>query len=59
VRLGENVWLLIVQDTIAPLGHLVATAENRGIRYGILPFERAPEWLPTGFDPKTILAQSE
>jgi hypothetical protein len=59
VRLAENVWLLDVKTSVAPLAWLTSLAEQRGLTYGILPFERAPEWLPGGFDPKTIQAQSE
>jgi hypothetical protein len=59
VRLAENIWLLLVRETPAPLGWLVSYAELHKIRYGILPFEREPEWLPAGFDPKTILAQND
>lgn len=52
-RLSENVWLLNLQKSVAPLGWLVAKAEQAGIAYGLLPFERAPEWLPAAFDPNT------
>lgn len=52
-RLSENVWLLNLQKSVAPLGWLVAKAEQKGIAYGLLPFERAPEWLPAAFDPNT------
>ena len=54
VRLAENVWLLNLQKSVAPLGWLVASAEQMGVSYGLLPFERAPEWLPADFDPSTI-----
>ena len=56
VRLAENVWLLNLQKSVAPLGWLVSTAEQMGVSYGLLPFEREPEWLPADFDPNTILA---
>ena len=52
-RLSENVWLLNLQKSVAPLGWLVAKAEQVDIAYGLLPFERAPEWLPAAFDPNT------
>lgn len=58
VRLSENVWLVNVQQSPAALGHLVHYAEAHKVAYGIVPFERAPEWLPGGFDPKTIQVRS-
>ena len=54
VRLAENAWLLNLQKSVAPLGWLVASAEQMGVPYGLLPFERGPEWLPADFDPSTI-----
>ncbi len=54
VRLAENVWLLNLQKSVAPLGWLVAVAEQKAVSYGLLPFEHEPEWLPAGFDPSTI-----
>jgi hypothetical protein len=59
VRLAENVWLVDVHASPAALGFLVAYAEKRRFSYGILPFEREPQWLPAGFDPKTTQARSE
>ncbi len=53
-QLAENVWLLNLQKSVAPLGWLVALAEQMGVSYGLLPFERAPEWLPAGFCPETM-----
>jgi hypothetical protein len=53
VRLAENVWLLNVRESPTALGWLIGLAENAKIPYGILPFERAPEWLPASFDPRT------
>jgi hypothetical protein len=58
LRLGENVWILNFRKSQAPLGWLVTLCEQRDIRYGILPFEQAPEWLPAGFDPNTTQAHS-
>jgi hypothetical protein len=58
VRLAENVWLLNLQESIAPLGWLVSLADRAGFAYGILPFQDAPEWLPAGTDPSTTLAHS-
>ena len=36
------------------LSWLVAYAEERKIAYGLLQFERPPDWLPVGFDPSSI-----
>jgi hypothetical protein len=58
LRLAENVWLLDVRVSPASLGWLISTAERFGVSYGILQFEHEPQWLPGGFDPKTILGQS-
>jgi hypothetical protein len=58
VRLAENVWLLDLTERPASLGWLIATAETKGVSYGLLPFEHAPQWLPVGFDPKTIQGQN-
>jgi hypothetical protein len=57
-RLAENVWLLNFQESPEPLGLLIAAAAALGFSYGILPFEHAPQWLPVGFDPNTIMAGS-
>ena len=51
-RLSENVWLVDLTKSPAPLGYLISFAHEGSISYGILPFERAPQWLPDGFDPK-------
>jgi hypothetical protein len=53
LRLSENVWLIDVSVSAAPLGYLIALADQQGLAYSILPFERAPEWLPAGSGPKT------
>jgi hypothetical protein len=45
---AENVWLVNLQESVAPLGWLVALSEQRGVSYRILPFQAAPEWLPAG-----------
>lgn len=58
LRLAENVWLLNLQGSVAPLGWLVAAAETTKVPYGLIPFQNAPEWLPAGFDPKTIPARN-
>ena len=52
LRLSENVWLLNLTISAGELGWLIALAEQRGLSYSILPFERAPEWLPGGSGPK-------
>jgi hypothetical protein len=53
-RLAENVWLVDMTASPGALGRMVAAAENQTMSYGILPFAVAPQWLPGGFDPKTI-----
>ncbi len=58
-RLAENVWLVNLKENPAPLAYLVSAADALGVPYGILPFEHAPEWLPVGFDPKTMRGRSE
>ena len=57
-RLAENVWLINVSVSPAPLGFLIAAAERNSISYGIIPFRRQPEWLPAGFDLGTIQDQN-
>lgn len=59
LRLAENVWIVDLQKNPAPFGHLVAAADAAGVPYGILPFEYEPQWLPVGFDPKTIEGRNE
>lgn len=54
LRLSENVWLLNTQESLDALGDLISLAKKYGFDYGLLPFERAPVWLPVGFDPKPI-----
>lgn len=54
LRLGENVWLVDLTVSPAPLAYMIAAAENQKFAYGILPFDAAPQWLPGDFDPKTI-----
>jgi hypothetical protein len=51
-RLGENVWLVNLQENPAALGRLLRSAENFQFAYGILPLDAGPQWLPAGFDPK-------
>jgi hypothetical protein len=58
LRLSENVWLLNLQTSLTPLGHLLAAALNHTISHAMLPFERAPEWLPADFDPTSIPGRS-
>src|SRR5438105_2978753 len=53
-RLAENVWLLNFQMTPEPLARLVSAAVALRLSYGILQLDAAPQWLPAGFDPKTI-----
>lgn len=57
-RLAENVWLLNLRQSTGPLGQLISAAEDAGIKYRLLPFERAPEWLPVGSGPNTIQGRS-
>jgi hypothetical protein len=59
LRLAENVWLLDLQESLAPLGLLVASAEKRGLTYALLPFADAPRWLPASSDPSTILDRND
>lgn len=57
IRLSENIWLLHLAKSkiaTAALGTLIYRADAKGVSYGILPFEHAPEWLPGGFDPKSM-----
>jgi hypothetical protein len=58
VRLAENVWLLNLQESAAPLGWLVSLCESGKFAYGILPLQDEPEWLPAATDPSTTLAHS-
>jgi hypothetical protein len=53
LRLAENVWLLNLRESVLSLGVLLGHADQKKFEFGVLPFERAPEWLPDGFDPKT------
>ncbi len=52
--LSENVWLVNFHQSPSALAWLIAYAEDRNISYGVLQFERPPEWLPVGFDPSSI-----
>ena len=53
-RLSENIWLVNFHQSPSALSWLVAYAEERKIAYGLLQFERPPDWLPVGFDPSSI-----
>jgi hypothetical protein len=53
-RFSENVWLLYLHQSMAPLGWLIVQAETHGIAYRLLPFDGEPQWLQGGSDPKTI-----
>jgi len=57
-RLAENVWLLDLTVSMAPLGYLIAGAENLGISYRTLPFDAAPQWLPDGQNPEATQGRS-
>jgi hypothetical protein len=57
-RISENVWILDLKSSMAPLGFLIAACERYAIPYGIVPFDDEPQWLPGGFDPKTIRGSS-
>jgi hypothetical protein len=52
-RLAENVWQVNFQESPRALAWLVALADRRGLSYGILPLDAAPQWLPGDFDPST------
>jgi hypothetical protein len=52
-RLGENVWLVNVQQNPAAVARLVYFATQYRLDYGILPLDGAPQWLPVGADPRT------
>lgn len=52
-RLGENVWLVNLQENPAALARLVYFAVEFEFPYGILPLGDEPQWLPAGFDPRT------
>ena len=52
VRLAENVWLVDLTKGPGALGYLISFAHEGRMSYGILPFEREPQWLPADFDPK-------
>jgi hypothetical protein len=54
MRLAENVWLLDLTVSIDGFGLLVHQAKVGKIRYGILPFDEEPRWLPDGYNPKPI-----
>lgn len=54
LRLAENVWLLNLEVSVAPLGWLVTAAEERQIAYGLLPLQHAPQWLPGNLKIETI-----
>jgi hypothetical protein len=58
LQLAENVWLANVRQSPASLAWLVSLAENQSIKYGLLSFDDEPQWLPAGFDPKTIQVQN-
>src|SRR6266571_3083250 len=56
LRLAENVWLLNLQQSVAPLGWLVARCEQHRVTYRMLPLGGEPQWLPADSDPSTTLA---
>jgi hypothetical protein len=51
VRLSENVWLINLAKSVEPLGWLTSFAQVHGVTYGLLPFDKEPTWLPSGFLP--------
>jgi hypothetical protein len=57
-RLAPGVFLVNFRKSPAALGLLICAAETSAIAYRILPLAEAPQWLPVGFDPKTIQAQN-
>jgi hypothetical protein len=46
--LGENVWLLRLSVSLAPLGQLISACEHVRIAYRLLPFDNEPLCLPAG-----------
>jgi hypothetical protein len=58
LRLSETVWLIDNQAAPSALAHLIVYAENYKVPFAIGALGDAPQWLPGGIDPKTILARS-
>jgi hypothetical protein len=54
LRLAENVWQVNFHENPSALARLVSCAVEHKLTYGILQLDGAPQWLPAGFDPKTI-----
>jgi len=53
-RLGENVWLVSLQENPSAFARLIYHADQFRLAYRILPLDDAPQWLPAGSNPKPI-----
>jgi hypothetical protein len=51
-QLASHVWLIDVQKSPAAFARFVDACERQKLRYEVLAIETAPQWLPSGFDPK-------
>jgi len=50
-RLAQNVWLIDMHKDPAFLGWLLSLCDQKGFPFRLLPFEKAPQWLPDGAGP--------
>ena len=54
LRLTENVWQVNFHENPEAFSRLVYCCSQHKLTYGILQLDAVPQWLPDGFDPKTI-----